>query len=59
VAKRWTPLNIVIGGAAGALPPIVGYAAAMGEVKLIKHRSILDHFCLDAAAFLGVGDLEN
>jgi protoheme IX farnesyltransferase len=32
--KRWTPLNIVIGGAAGALPPIVGYAAAMGEVSL-------------------------
>jgi protoheme IX farnesyltransferase len=32
--KRWTPLNIVIGGAAGALPPIVGYAAATGEINL-------------------------
>jgi protoheme IX farnesyltransferase len=32
--KRWTPLNIVIGGAAGALPPVVGYAAATGEVNL-------------------------
>lgn len=32
--KRWTPLNIVIGGAAGALPPIVGYAAATGDVNL-------------------------
>ncbi|WP_363349864.1 heme o synthase [Methylocystis echinoides] len=32
--KRSTPQNIVIGGAAGALPPIVGYAAAMGDVSL-------------------------
>src|SRR4051794_4981217 len=26
--KRWTPQNIVIGGAAGALPPVVAWAAA-------------------------------
>jgi heme o synthase len=32
--KRSTPLNIVIGGAAGALPPMVGFAAASGEVSL-------------------------
>ena len=32
--KRSTPLNIVIGGAAGALPPMVGYAAATGEINL-------------------------
>jgi protoheme IX farnesyltransferase len=32
--KRTTPQNIVIGGAAGALPPMVGYAAAMGDVSL-------------------------
>lgn len=32
--KRSTPLNIVIGGAAGALPPMVGYAAATGEISL-------------------------
>ncbi len=32
--KRLTPQNIVIGGAAGALPPIVGYAAATGEISL-------------------------
>src|SRR5471032_2273868 len=32
--KRVTPLNIVIGGAAGALPPVVGYAAATGSVTL-------------------------
>jgi len=32
--KRSTPQNIVIGGAAGALPPMVGYAAATGDVSL-------------------------
>ena len=30
--KRSTPQNIVIGGAAGALPPIIGWAAATGSV---------------------------
>ncbi|MBW8310271.1 MAG: heme o synthase [Candidatus Paracaedibacteraceae bacterium] len=30
--KRWTPQNIVIGGAAGALPPVVGWAAVTGNV---------------------------
>ena len=32
--KRSTPQNIVIGGAAGALPPVVGWAAATGHVSL-------------------------
>ncbi len=32
--KRWTPQNIVIGGAAGALPPTVGFAAVTGTVTL-------------------------
>jgi protoheme IX farnesyltransferase len=31
--KRATPQNIVIGGAAGALPPVVAYAAATGSVS--------------------------
>jgi heme o synthase len=30
--KRRTPQNIVIGGAAGAMPPLVGWAAARGSV---------------------------
>jgi protoheme IX farnesyltransferase len=30
--KRVTPLNIVIGGTAGAMPPVVGWAAVTGEV---------------------------
>jgi heme o synthase len=32
--KRRTPQNIVIGGAAGAFPPMVGWAAANGELGL-------------------------
>jgi protoheme IX farnesyltransferase len=32
--KRRTPQNIVIGGAAGALPPVVGWAAMSGEVTV-------------------------
>jgi protoheme IX farnesyltransferase len=32
--KRWTPQNIVIGGAAGAIPPVIGWAAATGSVSL-------------------------
>ncbi len=32
--KRATPHNIVIGGAAGAIPPLVGWAAATGRLDL-------------------------
>ncbi len=32
--KRRTPQNIVIGGAAGAFPPMVGWAAVTGDVSL-------------------------
>ena len=32
--KRRTPQNIVIGGAAGAFPPMVGWAAVSGDVSL-------------------------
>src|ERR1019366_2407196 len=32
--KRSTPQNIVIGGAAGAFPPLVGWAAVTGRVEL-------------------------
>jgi protoheme IX farnesyltransferase len=33
VLKRTTPLNIVIGGAAGALPPVIGWAAATNSLS--------------------------
>jgi heme o synthase len=32
--KRWTAQNIVIGGAAGAFPPVIGWAAATGAAPL-------------------------
>src|SRR5579863_4956324 len=32
--KRSTPQNIVIGGAAGALPPMIGWAAATGSIGI-------------------------
>ncbi|PVA10397.1 protoheme IX farnesyltransferase [Pelagivirga sediminicola] len=32
--KRWTPQNIVIGGAAGAFPPMIGWAAATGGISI-------------------------
>jgi protoheme IX farnesyltransferase len=33
--KRSTPQNIVIGGAAGAIPPLVGWAAVTNELNLL------------------------
>jgi protoheme IX farnesyltransferase len=33
--KRLTPQNIVIGGAAGAFPPVIGWAAATGSITLL------------------------
>ena len=32
--KKQTPQNIVIGGAAGALPPVIGWAIATGDISL-------------------------
>ena len=32
--KRWTPQNIVIGGAAGAFPPMVGWAVVTGSLSV-------------------------
>ena len=34
--KRRTPQNIVIGGAAGAFPPMIGWAAVSGDVSLVS-----------------------
>jgi heme o synthase len=33
--KRYTPQNIVIGGAAGAFPPVIGWAAVTGDITLL------------------------
>ena len=54
VLKRPTVQNIVIGGAAGAVPPLVGYAAATGNLA-DRARAVRDRLRLDAAALLGAG----
>ena len=51
--KRTTPQNIVIGGAAGAVPPLVGWAAATGSLSLAALAALRDRLRLDAAALLG------
>ncbi len=33
--KRYTPQNIVIGGAAGAFPPLIGWVAATGQIDVL------------------------
>jgi len=53
--KRRTPYNIVIGGAAGATAPLMGWAAATGHISLLAWILFLIIFVLDAAAFLGPG----
>ncbi len=35
ILKRTTPQNIVIGGLAGAIPPLVGWAAVTGQLNLL------------------------
>ena len=55
--KRRTAQNIVLGGAAGALPPVIGWAAVTGSAGLGALIAIPHHLSLDAAAFLGARDL--
>jgi protoheme IX farnesyltransferase len=49
--KRRTPQNIVIGGAAGALPPMVGWAAVTGDVSLASISLFLIIFAWTPAHF--------
>ena len=51
--KRRTPQNIVIGGAAGAFPPVIGWAAVTGSRRRAAAADVRHHLLLDAAAFLG------
>ncbi len=55
ILKPLTPQNIVIGGASGAMPPVLGWAAVTGEIALRRAAAVPDHLRLDAAAFLGAG----
>ena len=51
--KRTTPQNIVIGGAAGAVPPLVGWAAVTGGAVGRRAAAVRDRLLLDAAPLLG------
>ena len=42
VLKPMTPQNIVIGGASGAMPPVLGWAAVTGEIA--PDALLLDHY---------------
>ena len=53
--KRRSSQNIVIGGAAGAFPPMVGWAAGDGGAGLGAGDHVRHHLLLDAAALLGAG----
>ena len=54
--KRATSQNIVIGGAAGAAPPVLGWAAVTNFDRSECAAAVPDRVRLDAAAFLGAGD---
>ena len=51
--KRSTPQNIVIGGAAGAFPPMVGWAAVDRRGSVSAPCCFPHHLRVDAAALLG------
>ncbi len=51
--KRSTAQNIVIGGAAGAVPPLAGWAAARGSLGLGALVSLSHRVALDPTALLG------
>ena len=55
--KRRTTQNIVLGGAAGALPPVIGWAAVTRKHRPRRVVVVPHHLSLDAAAFLGARDL--
>jgi protoheme IX farnesyltransferase len=53
--KRTSTQNIVIGGAAGAVPPLVGWAAVSQRDRAAAGDHVPDRLLLDAAALLGAG----
>ena len=53
--KRRSTQNIVIGGAAGAVPVLVGWSAVTDQLGLAGHCAVRDDRDLDAIAFLGTG----
>ncbi len=57
--KRSTPHNIVIGGVAGAIPPLVGYAAVTGHGGCAGAVPVPGDLLLDAAAHVGAGPADS
>jgi heme o synthase len=55
--KRWTTQNIVIGGAAGAIPPLVGWAAVTGRLDLTAVSLFLVIFFWTPAHFWALAQL--
>ncbi len=55
--KRKTPQNIVIGGAAGALPPVIGWTISTGSISIEPVILFLIIFFLDTFTFLGFESL--
>jgi len=53
--KRATPQNIVIGGAAGAFPPMIGWAAVTGDVSLAPMLMFLIIFLWTPPHFWALG----
>ena len=53
--KRTSTQNIVIGGAAGAVPVLVGWAAVTDQPGLGPGRALRRDLDLDPAALLGAG----
>jgi len=57
--KRSTPQNIVIGGAAGAFPPVVGWAAVTGNISLEPVLMFLIIFLWTPPHFWALGLLKS
>jgi protoheme IX farnesyltransferase len=55
--KRSTPQNIVIGGAAGAMPPLVGWAAVTGRIDLTALSLFGVIFCWTAPHFWALAQM--
>jgi protoheme IX farnesyltransferase len=56
--KRSTPHNIVIGGAAGAFPPIIGWACVTNSISIESIALFSIIFLWTPAAFLGSGAVQ-
>jgi protoheme IX farnesyltransferase len=52
--KRKTPQNIVIGGIAGALPPVIGWTIATNSISVEPLAFFFNHIFLDTFTFLGI-----